>query len=52
MDVDADADAETPVTAYVTPPRDAAADLARRLVGARLAACVNVVDCTSTDSGD
>jgi periplasmic divalent cation tolerance protein len=43
-----DADAETPVTAYVTAPRDAAADLARRLVDARLAACVNVVDCTST----
>jgi periplasmic divalent cation tolerance protein len=41
-------DAETPVTAYVTAPRDAATDLARRLVDERLAACVNVVDCTST----
>ena len=44
----ADADTDTPVTAYVTAPRDAAADLARRLVDERLAACVNVVDCTST----
>jgi periplasmic divalent cation tolerance protein len=40
--------AETPVTAYVTAPRDAAADLAHRLVDERLAACVNVVPCTST----
>jgi periplasmic divalent cation tolerance protein len=29
-------------------PRDAATDLARRLVDERLAACVNVADCTST----
>ena len=35
-------------TAYVTAPRDAAADLARLLVEERLAACVNVVDCDST----
>jgi|GEM_PF-283946 len=47
-DASDDADADAPVTAYVTAPRDAAADLARRLVDARLAACVNVVDCTST----
>jgi len=40
--------ADRPVTAYVTVPRDAASDLARRLVDARLAACVNVVDCTAT----
>ncbi|SEA11963.1 divalent cation tolerance protein [Haloplanus vescus] len=39
---------DAPVTAYVTAPRDAATDLARRLVDERLAACVNVVDCTST----
>jgi len=39
---------DPPVTAYVTAPRDAAPDLARRLVDARLAACVNVVDCIST----
>jgi len=37
-----------PVTAYVTAPRAAAPDLADRLVDARLAACVNVVPCTST----
>ena len=43
----ADADADPPVTAYLTAPRDAAADLASRLVDERLAACVNVVDCTS-----
>jgi len=47
-DSDADAGGDAPVTAYVTAPRDAAAHLARRLVDARLAACVNVVDCTST----
>jgi periplasmic divalent cation tolerance protein len=34
-------------TAYVTAPREAAADLARRLVDERLAACVNVVPCDS-----
>ncbi|MFB6195784.1 MAG: divalent-cation tolerance protein CutA [Haloplanus sp.] len=34
-------------TAYVTAPRDAASDLARRLVDERLAACVNVVPCES-----
>jgi periplasmic divalent cation tolerance protein len=34
-------------TAYVTVPRDAAADLARALVDERLAACVNRVDCAS-----
>ncbi|WP_336037503.1 divalent-cation tolerance protein CutA [Halobacterium yunchengense] len=34
-------------TAYVTAPRDAAADLAERLVDRRLAACVNVLDCRS-----
>jgi periplasmic divalent cation tolerance protein len=34
-------------TAYVTAPRDAARDLARSLVEARVAACVNVVDCES-----
>jgi periplasmic divalent cation tolerance protein len=44
----ADTDAAAPVTAYVTAPRGAAADLAERLVDERLAACVNVVDCTST----
>jgi periplasmic divalent cation tolerance protein len=48
MTPDADADADAPVTAYVTAPRDDAADLARRLVDERLAACVNVVPCTST----
>lgn len=35
-------------TAYITAPRDAAADLARLLVEERLAACVNVIDCEST----
>jgi periplasmic divalent cation tolerance protein len=35
-------------TAYITAPRDAAAELARLLVEERLAACVNVVDCEST----
>lgn len=40
--------ASAPVTAYITAPPEAASDLARRLVDARLAACVNVVDCTST----
>ncbi len=35
-------------TAYVTAPREAAADLARLLVDERLAACVNVVACEST----
>jgi len=39
---------DAPVTAYVTAPRDAATDLANRLVDERLAACVNVVPCTST----
>jgi periplasmic divalent cation tolerance protein len=34
-------------TAYVTVPTEAASDLARRLVEERLAACVNVVPCTS-----
>jgi len=34
-------------TAYVTAPRDAAADIAEQLVERRLAACVNVVDCRS-----
>jgi periplasmic divalent cation tolerance protein len=34
-------------TAYVTAPRDGAETLARRLVDERLAACVNVVPCTS-----
>jgi periplasmic divalent cation tolerance protein len=34
-------------TVYATAPRDAADDLARFLVEARLAACVNVVDCDS-----
>jgi periplasmic divalent cation tolerance protein len=35
-------------TVYVTAPRDAAESLARTLVEAELAACVNRVDCTST----
>ena len=35
-------------TVYVTAPRESADDLARFLVEERLAACVNVVDCTST----
>ena len=35
-------------TAYVTAPRDAAANIAKTLVEERLAACVNAVDCTST----
>lgn len=35
-------------TVYVTAPREAAPDLARRLIDERLAACVNVVDCEST----
>ena len=35
-------------TVYVTAPREAAGDLAGRLVEERLAACVNVVDCEST----
>lgn len=35
-------------TVYATAPRDAADDLAARLVDERLAACVNVVDCEST----
>ena len=47
MTDETDTDADAPVTAYVTAPRDAAADLARRLVDARLAACVNIVDCAS-----
>ncbi|MFB6360909.1 MAG: divalent-cation tolerance protein CutA [Halobacteriales archaeon] len=34
-------------TAYITAPRDVADDLARRLVEAELAACVNVLDCDS-----
>lgn len=34
-------------TAYVTAPRDAAANLAEFLIEERLAACVNVVDCES-----
>ena len=34
-------------TVYATAPRDAAADLAERLVTEELAACVNVVDCRS-----
>jgi periplasmic divalent cation tolerance protein len=34
-------------TVYVTAPPDDARDLARRLVDERLAACVNVVPCTS-----
>lgn len=35
-------------TVYVTAPSEAAADLARTVVEARLAACVNSVPCTST----
>jgi periplasmic divalent cation tolerance protein len=35
-------------TAYITAPRDAAGDIASRLVAERLAACVNAVDCRST----
>lgn len=35
-------------TAYITAPRDAAADLAWLLVEERLAACVNVLACEST----
>lgn len=35
-------------TAYITAPRDAAADIADSLVSDRLAACVNVVECQST----
>ena len=35
-------------TAYVTAPREAAADLASTLVEERLAACVNRLDCHST----
>lgn len=35
-------------TAYVTAPREAAADLASMLVEERLAACVNRLDCRST----
>lgn len=34
-------------TAYITAPQNAAADLARDLVEAELAACVNLVDCES-----
>jgi len=40
-------DTSAPVTAYVTAPREAAPALAERLVDERLAACVNVVDCSS-----
>lgn len=35
-------------TAYVTVPREAAAELAATLVEERLAACVNRLDCRST----
>lgn len=35
-------------TVYITAPRDAAGEIARVLVEARLAACVNVVPCEST----
>ncbi|MFQ3283406.1 MAG: periplasmic divalent cation tolerance protein [Natronomonas sp.] len=35
-------------TAYVTAPREVAADLAATLVEERLAACVNRFDCRST----
>lgn len=35
-------------TAYVTAPRDVAADIAARLVHEGVAACVNRVDCSST----
>ena len=34
-------------TVYATAPREAADDLARFLIGERLAACVDVVDCDS-----
>lgn len=34
-------------TAYITVPRDVADDLARQLVDAELAACVNILDCDS-----
>jgi periplasmic divalent cation tolerance protein len=34
-------------TVYATAPREAADDLARFLIDERLAACVNVVDCSS-----
>lgn len=35
-------------TVYITAPIDAADEIAGQLVGERLAACVNVVDCDST----
>jgi periplasmic divalent cation tolerance protein len=35
-------------TAYITAPPEAAADIAETLVGERLAACVNRLDCRST----
>jgi periplasmic divalent cation tolerance protein len=35
-------------TVYITAPPDAASDLAELLVKRELAACVNIVDCTST----
>ena len=35
-------------TAYITAPPEAAADIAETLVGERLAACVNRLDCCST----
>lgn len=35
------------VTAYITAPRDTASDLAESLVEQRLAACVNMVECSS-----
>lgn len=35
-------------TVYVTAPREAADEIAGRVVEDRLAACVNVVDCEST----
>ena len=35
-------------TVYVTAPPEAAPDIARSVVEARLAACVNRIDCTST----
>lgn len=34
-------------TAYITAPVETAPDLARTLVEERLAACVNIVECTS-----
>jgi periplasmic divalent cation tolerance protein len=34
-------------TAYITAPPDAAESIARRLVEAELAACVNILDCDS-----